>query len=105
MNDLPQSKKVRAVIRADDVQALLSFHANNRNKGVQLFYIPKGYDIRIIDNDVYFDNVREDVNVIEPRVTLIAYTPDITMVGLIDGKEISNFSERPIKVSTFKLKL
>jgi len=98
------SKRVRAVVRADDIHAMLAFNHEKRRE-VMWFLIPKGQNIRIIEHEVYFDHVALDVAIETGKVILIGYTPDITMVGLINEKDATQFSKRPITVSEFKIKL
>lgn len=90
-------------MRADNLESMLNFLAER--KDALWFLIPKGYDIRIIDYDVYFDAYGEDTGFESGKVILIGYTSEIAIAGLIDDKEAEKFPKIPIKVSTFKIKL
>jgi len=84
-------KKVRVVCRSDDVKALKSFAKNFST--VQWFSIPKGYDIRIIGNQVYFDNIAEEISAISEKTTVIGFTPEISIVGLVPDADFEGFSK------------
>jgi hypothetical protein len=94
-------KKVSAVVRADDLASLRQFNDSYKPKW---FYIPKGDNIRIVDRDVYFDHVAEDVNIETRKVIIIGYTSEIVMVGLIPTESLKQFPDA-IKVKEFKLRL
>jgi len=94
-------KKVRAVVRADDLASLKQFSDCYKPKW---FYIPKGNNIRIVDRDVYFDHVAEDVNIETRKVIIIGYTSEIVMVGLLPTESLKQFPDA-IKVKEFKLRL
>jgi len=97
------SKKVRAVIRIDDIEQLFAF--DGRVHGVLWFQIPKGQNIRFIDKDVYFDHIALDVAIESKQVILIGYTPEITAVGLVGEEAVKRFPSKPIVVKEFKLHL
>jgi hypothetical protein len=94
-------KKVSAIVRADDLASLRQFNNSYKPKW---FYIPKGDNIRIVDRDVYFDHVAEDVTIETRKVIIIGYTSEIVMVGLIPTESLKQFPDA-IKVKEFKLRL
>lgn len=84
-------KKVRVVCRSDDPKALKSF--DNNFPAAQWFSIPKGYEIRIIGNQVYFDNVAEELEVVSNKTTVIGFTPEISIVGLVPDADFEALKE------------
>jgi len=76
-------KKVRAVVRSDDVSSLKRFN--------------DAY------SEVYFDAYAEDIALDSNKAILIGYTPEIVMVGLVATKSLNEFPDA-IKVQDFKIR-
>jgi hypothetical protein len=101
------SKRVKAVVRIDDIDNLQAF--DREHKGATWFYIVKGDRIAFAEDEVFLQSISKTVPVESGKTLVIGFTAEIAAVGLVDDKAFLQLlsmiaPKKFVEVSTFKLR-